>query len=429
MNTLSQNSMGQNSMKGWIVCLSASLFFFYIFIQMLMFNAIGQDLMTTLQLTSTKFGTLFSAYFWGNVIFLFPAGLMLDRFSTKKIILSTMMLVVIGTFLFSFSNSITVAFLSRLLIGIGGAFALLVGLRLAARWFTPSHMALVSGTIITMGFLGGVVGQTPLALLEGAVGWRHALQLDALFGLFLIFVMWLTIQDYPEGYKHEMSKEEVMSLSFLVFSIKKAVSNPQNWLFGLYTCLLNLPIFILGGVFGVRYLQQAQTLSLENATYVTSMLLIGAMIGSPVLGYISDKWGARKPPMILGAIISIVLMLLIMYVPHLNLLSLLMLFLGLGFITSAQVIGYPAIAESNPSNIVGASLSIGSTLIMAGGTIPSSLFGWLLDLHWNKQMLYGIPLHSLADYHRALWLMPIAFVLGLLAVLIAKETHCHSKYQ
>ncbi|MBU1628580.1 MAG: MFS transporter, partial [Gammaproteobacteria bacterium] len=218
MNTLSQNSMGQNSMKGWIVCLSASLFFFYIFIQMLMFNAIGQDLMTTLQLTSTKFGTLFSAYFWGNVIFLFPAGLMLDRFSTKKIILSTMMLVVIGTFLFSFSNSITVAFLSRLLIGIGGAFALLVGLRLAARWFTPSHMALVSGTIITMGFLGGVVGQTPLALLEGAVGWRHALQLDALFGLFLIFVMWLTIQDYPEGYKHEMSKEEVMSLSFLVFS-------------------------------------------------------------------------------------------------------------------------------------------------------------------------------------------------------------------
>jgi len=412
------------SLRGWIVCMSAALFFFYIFIQMLLFNVVGHPLMAEFSLTSTDLGMLSSVYFWGNVVFLLPAGLLLDRFSIKKILIISLTIMLLAILLFSFATSLDIVIIARFLIGATSAFALLTGLRLASHWFPPANMALVTGMITTMGFLGGLVAQTPLTILVGAVGWRHAMQWDVVLGLFFIFIMLLAVKDCPDGHTQAIADENKTSIAFLFYSIRKALGNPQNWLYGLYTSLLNLPVFIIGAAFGIRYLEQAHNLYKIQASYVTSMVLIGSMIGSPILGWASDKMKARKPLMIIAALLSIVVILAIMYIPNMDLTWLLILFLLLGFFTSAQVISYPAIAESNRPDIIGAGLSIGSILIMLGGVIPLPLFGWLLDMNWNGQTVAGIPFHSIADYQLALWIIPAAFVIGLIAVLIAKETNC-----
>ena len=70
----------------WIVCLSAALFFFYEFIQSNMFSSLATDVMAALHINESAYSLLASIYFLANVIFLFPAGTILDRFSTKKII-------------------------------------------------------------------------------------------------------------------------------------------------------------------------------------------------------------------------------------------------------------------------------------------------------------------------------------------------------
>ena len=78
----------------WIVTLTASLFFFYEFIQLNLFNAIAVDLMQDFHLDAAQLGNLSSMYFYANALFLFPAGMMLDRFSAKKLLLFAVALLV-----------------------------------------------------------------------------------------------------------------------------------------------------------------------------------------------------------------------------------------------------------------------------------------------------------------------------------------------
>src|SRR5579871_5475412 len=122
-------------LQPWLVCFTASLFFFYEFIQMNMLNAISTELMQTFSINATQFGKLSAYYFYANMIFLLPAGIILDRVSTKKIMLTALSICVIGTFAFALAPNIFVASTSRFFAGIGSAFCFLSGVRLATRWF------------------------------------------------------------------------------------------------------------------------------------------------------------------------------------------------------------------------------------------------------------------------------------------------------
>ncbi len=109
----------------------------------------------------TRLANISAAYFYAMVVFLLPAGLLLDKFSTKKIILLAFSLSVLGTFLFSFTTTPLHAELCRMLSGVGGAFAFLSCIKLASRWFPGSKMSLAVGLLITMAFFGGAITQTP----------------------------------------------------------------------------------------------------------------------------------------------------------------------------------------------------------------------------------------------------------------------------
>lgn len=412
--------------QAWLVCLTAALYFFYIFIQMTKFNAIGQELMVDFKIGSTGLGTLSSAYFWGNLIFLFPAGLLLDRFSTRKLLVINMLIAVVTTFLFSYTTSVSTAWIYFLFLGLAGAFGLLLPLRLISRWFPPEKMASASGVAITLGFFGAMVSQTPLTMLVGMVGWRHAMQCNAGLGLVLLVIMMAIVKDFPAGYVAPASSSSATTsgVASLLHSLKRALANRQNWLFGIYTCLINLPIFVFGAVFGARYLEQIHHLTTDQASFAMVLMFLGAMVGSTAFGWASDKMKLRKLPMYLGALISLAILLYVMYANNLSYLTAYVLFFGIGFFTSAQVITYTVIAESNPMDLTATSTSIGSTLIMSGGAIFVPLFGWLLDLSSTGEMLTGTPIHTLEQYRLALWMLPIAFIVGIIAIFFGRETHC-----
>src|SRR5690606_21512991 len=109
----------------WLVCLCASLFFFYEFIQMNMFNAISAQLMQAFHINAAQLGRLSAFYFIANVVFLFPAGMLLDRYSARKIILTSLAICVLGTALFASTSSVFFASFFRFMMGIGSAFCFL----------------------------------------------------------------------------------------------------------------------------------------------------------------------------------------------------------------------------------------------------------------------------------------------------------------
>jgi MFS family permease len=186
-------------------------------------------------------------------------------------------------------------------------------------------------------------------------------------------------------------------------------------------------VFLLGGLWGMRYLVQTHGLSEVEASYATSMMFVGIIFGSPAFGWFSDHLGRRCMPMILGAVFSLIVMLVLMYVPNLSLTSIIVLFFLIGFVTSSQVLSYPTIAELNPLALTGTAVSVASIIIMSSGMIFDPLFGWLLERNWDKTIVNHEPIYSLHDFNTAMWIMPIAFVIGLVVAFMIKETYCESQ--
>ena len=185
----------------WVVCFAASQFFFYEFIQGNMFASIADNIMHDFQIEADKMTYLSSIYYASNVIFLFVAGFMLDRFSSKKIIMVAMLLCILSTFILAHAHSFYLALFCRFVTGIGSAFCFLGPIRIASRWFPPKRMALVTGAIVTMAMTGGMMAQYPLTQLVLQVGWRDALTMVAWLGLAMfVLVMWL-VKDKPANAK------------------------------------------------------------------------------------------------------------------------------------------------------------------------------------------------------------------------------------
>ena len=419
----SLNTQHSSEVHSWFVVLTAALFFFYIFIQIHLFNAINGELTKELCFNATKLGNLSSFYFYGSVFFLFPAGILLDRLSVRKLLLTAFIVTVIATYVFSITSSFNIMIIIRLAIGLVGAFSLLSVIKLASRWFEPHRIAVVIGIAVTMAMFGGALAQAPLALLTRQIGWRHAMQIITALGVLLIIVQFIMVHDEPKGLKKNQAAEHIKLEQFDFWrSLGKVIINKQNWLSGTYISLVNLPLLVLGA-WGAPYLAKAHNFSQVQATLATSMLFIGMMIGSPLAGVISNKMGLRKLPMIVGAILTIAAILIIMFFIAMPLGIVVCQFLFLGTMMGSQIIGYSVITESNPHTITATATGLGALLVMFGGTLIS-IYSWLLSLSNNVTMVDNTKIYSLADFIRANCLMLTGLIIALIASLLIEETHC-----
>jgi len=413
----------------WLVILTTSLFFFYEFIQMNIFNTINEQLRAAYQLDAVQLGQLFSMYFYANFLCLFFAGNLLDRFSTRKLLIFAIILCTVGTFIFSIATSYSVAAAGRLMVGAGASFCFLSCIRIASRWFPPRKMAFVTGVVVTMAMLGGLVAQTPFALLTNYLGnWREALLVNTALGVIILMVTFWIVEDRPPDAKEEAQsdKKQLKELG-LWRCIKLAVFNPQNWLGGLYTALVNLPVFVLGGLWGILYLTQVHHITQTQASYATTLFFVGVIFGSLVYGWISDFIGRRVLPMIIGAILSLLVMIVLMYVPHLSLGALISLFFLIGFVTSSQVLTYPLIAELNPIYLTSTAVSIDSLCIMASGFIIPPFFGYLMEKSGAHEVINGVKVYSLQDFNYAMLIMPVSFAAALIIAFFMRETFCKAQ--
>lgn len=421
-------SKADQATMGWVVVLTASLFFFYEFIQLNLFNAIDVQLMQAFHLNAPQLGQLSSMYFYANALFLFPAGVLLDRYSTKLLLLIAVTLCTIGTYAFGMAETYIVAAAGRALVGWGASFCFLSCIRLASRWFPPSKMAFVTGIVVTMAMLGGLVAQTPFEILSNHIGWRHAVMVDASIGIFVAIAIFFLVQDRPPN-SQEVVHADRAQLKTLGFwrSVSMVLSNKNNWFGGLYTSLMNLPVFLLGALFGIHYLVEVHHISEVEASYATTLFFVGVIFGSPSFGWLSDRIGRRVLPMIIGAVVSLAVILVLMFVPDLSLSKLIFLFFLIGFVTSSQVLSYPAIAELNPITLTSTAVSVASVSIMVSGAIVQPLFGWLMEMHWDHSVVNGVPMYNAHDFLNAMMIMPIAFIIGLVIAWLMKETFCKSQ--
>ncbi len=411
--------------QSFFILLVTSLFFFYEFGLNNIFDVLEQPIANAYHLGATEMGFLASLYLYANLLFLIPAGALLDRFSPRWLITSAMAVCSTGVLLVPVAHQLYVLALARFLMGIGGGFCFVGCMRIAVNWFELKHLAAASGFIVTMGMLGGFLVQSPFAWLIGQVGWKMGLFVVALVGYAIMLLIALWVRDCPQDelVAFQAQRSQLRHHS-LIASLRSTFSKVQNWACAIYGGCMNIPLAILGAVWGVPYLTNVYGIKPLEAALITGMLFIGTLIGSPIVGLISDALGRRKIVMQTGCVVSIVLSLIVIHLAHPSSTLLLILYLVLGFTTSTQVISYPTVAESNPSNVAGAAISIISLLMVLGGIVGQPLYGWLISRDWKGQLLHGTPVYTAQQYHHAIYVVPVIFLIGLGMTFLIRETHC-----
>lgn len=405
----------QDSLQAWIICLTGTMFFFLESIRINMYDVLSTKLMSVFSVNAFAYGKLSAGYLFANILLLFPAGLLLDRFSTKKILITAQVICAIATLIFIKATSYEMALIASVIAGIGGTFGFLGAARLARLWFSISMLGKVMSIVVNFAMLGGLIAHVPLLKLTNYVGWRDALAIflgcEIVIIILGVFIL-----------KEKKATSPVTASKGFWQEIKIIMSNTQNWLGGLYTSLMNLPITILGAIWGSVYLQQVYNMSLLQSSIITSYLFIGMMIGCPLVGIISDSIQSRKHIMMMGSIVTLIITLLIVDHVASSQFIISIYFFALGVFSSAQVMGYTVVAESNNIHHSSSAMGLAAVIIMSGGTFLQPLFGKLLQIGWTGKMVNNVPFYSNQNFFHAMMILPVAFCLAIIVSYLTKET-------
>ncbi len=417
------NMVQRGVVTPWIVTFCASGFFFYQFMLINIFNALNEPMLKEFSISATQMGHVSAGYFVAGMLSLFVAGIILDRYSVRKVIICAFSVSLLSTYLFGVAPSPVFAMLARFIAGISGTFCFLGPMKIATRWFPSHRLALVIGLIVSYAMLGGIIAQTPITLLSETVGWRYTSIMMATGGILLLLLIIWKVEDFPSGESNSNDHPSNQTIQSFLHDLKLTIANTQNWLGGLYISLINLPIFILGAMWGILYLNQVHHLTRVESSYVTSMIFVGMIFGSPFWGWLSDQMKLRKQPMMIFGILCIIPFIFLLGMPQHALLNLMLLFFAIGFLIGVQVIGYPLVAESNPKELNATAQGLVSTVVIIGG-LTQPLFAWILSFNWDHQMLLGVPQYTSSKFNLAMMMMPIAILIAVGITFLLKETNC-----
>jgi predicted MFS family arabinose efflux permease len=183
------------SLLPWLMWILATVFFCYGFSLQVSIGVIANDLMHDFSVNATALGSLAALYFYAYIAMQIPGGILIDYFGARYLLAGSVFICACGTILFATAHIFIVAILGRLLIGLGSSTAYVGCTYIAATRLPINRFSLLNGLVVTVGMLGAIGGQAPLAFLVAKLHWRLAMVLLAAFGLVIALLMWLVIRD------------------------------------------------------------------------------------------------------------------------------------------------------------------------------------------------------------------------------------------
>lgn len=367
------------------------------------------DLTSAYGLSTLGVSSLLGAYYYTYSTFALVAGASLDRFGPKSTISVGVVVLAIGCALFV-AGSIVPATAGRLLQGAGSAVAFPGAIYLAVLAFPAKYLATAVGFTQMAGMFGGSAGQFLVApILKTLPTWQSFWFYVAAVLIVIAVIVFLVT---PK--KEKEPKSEHHTFSSIISPIKIVLENPQSYLCGITSGLLFVPTTIGAMIWGVRFLQTEGVSSNLVAADRASMVALGWVIGCPVLGYVSDHIGLRKPVLIGGAILMLLSAAAILYLPFV-----IPPYVGgllLGFGSGAAMIPYSMIKEGNPDKVKGSATGVINFLVFLFSAFLAPVYGVVLsDVSGGGKL-------TLSDFQQA-GVLGIGFI--LLAIVLAfflKET-------
>lgn len=421
------NSPKTRSFTPWIVWGLACLFYFYECLLQVSPSVMSNELMRDFSVTSQTLGILSGVYFYSYAAMQLPGGVLMDYFGPHRLLTIATAICAVSTIAFGMTDNFFMACVARLMIGFGSAFAAVGTMKLAANWFPAQRFALLTGLMVTIGMMGAIGGEAPLALLVDTFGWRHSMLVMGVVGLVLTVLIVLIAQDTPKNYKAPVHNHPVEE-EHLVPSLLALIKNRQLWLVATYGGLVYMATPVFCGLWGVPFLMTKMGLAKSTAANYISLVFIGWAIASPLWGIFSNRIGLRKPPMYIGCIGALICCSLFIFAPISSTLLMQLLLLTFGLFSAGFLPAFTVAKELCNKKYVATGLSFMNMMNMVGIALAQPLIGYILDKMWQGQMMGTVRLYPLVAYQTALALLPIGMVIALLILPKVKETYCQSVY-
>jgi predicted MFS family arabinose efflux permease len=251
-------------------------------------------------LTDAQCGALVSAVYWAIVLFSFPISIVIDRWSRKKSIGIMAVLWSFATAACAITKSFGQLFAARTAIGLGEAGYAPGGTAMISALYPEKRRAFMVGLWNMSIPLGMAVGIVAGGFIATHWGWKNAFGIVAFPGL-LVAILFFFVKDYKTVGLEQTVQQEATGLSvsppkkkMSKMDIVRAFSRTPSLLLtylgfaGMMFLAISLSTFL------PLYFQRVHGAPLQKATLLTSGIMLMAIIGSPLGGWIADRWMRRR---------------------------------------------------------------------------------------------------------------------------------------
>lgn len=409
----------------WFVCGLGALFYGYEFYLRILPSVMTQDLMQAFKLSAASLGGLSTFYYLAYTPMQAVVGVLMDRYGPRRLLVFAIAMCVFGSYLFGSTTTVWIAEIGRFLVGFGSAFAFVGAMKLATIWLPRERFAFAAGLITTIGMLGPIIGDNTLTFFVNIYGWKATIFIAAGLGIALAICIIFFIQPRSKSPLARKMRLHIPSLWMAFKGLGRLILRKELWATGLIGCFMFLLISLFGSLWGIPFLETSYHISNIHAGELNSLVYIGWAVGGPIIGLISNRIHLRRRPIFIGALLSCVCILAILYIPNLPI-PVLSLFIFLsGAFASAQILVFPVASELSPLSLTATAIALINMFTMFGG-IVQWLTGILL-VHFDSVhplMVKGVHVYPIIDYQIALSLLPICMFLAAIIALFLPETHC-----
>lgn len=330
---------------------------------------------TQFKLAPTQTGLIMSAFFLGYSLMQIPGGWLADKIGAKKVLMISLGLISLFSFLFGMVSMLMLFMLIRFFAGVGHGGYPASCSKSVAKNFRKEDRTLIQSLILSTSGIGGI-----LAFAIGsniiAINWRYAyLFLGTLFFIALVLVACFV----PADTLAKQAQEEHITYTSRSF---KSIITDKNVVI-LFVTMLFLNITFYGSMSWLpTYLTQTYHLNIQSAGYILTANSLAQVFGTIVTGYLLTKYflGKEKSYILGIAIVMAVLIIGLITINNLIISAILVVLIGtLSVASFCTVFTWPhkLFHEEQIGSVIGI-VNTGGTL---GGFIAPMLLGALIELN------------------------------------------------
>ncbi|WP_449537702.1 MFS transporter [Ferdinandcohnia sp. Marseille-Q9671] len=403
----------QNSKFRWIVFASVLFTYLIMSAQRTAPGLITDQLMIDFTITASTVGLVTSIQFFVYTGLQIPMGILADRYGPTYFLVVGAILTGVGTIIYSLGTHAFVLFFARILTGIGDATIWVNMVLILGQWFTKKEFTRLIGVAGMTGSLGFLLATVPFSALIGLLDWRGAFFASGvlLCGCGILLYVVLIKKSKQKSHTSNVRRHENITVI-----VRRVFSNRQAW--ALFLCHFGLVGGYIGfiGSWAVPYVMDVYGMSRLEASQLSMISLVGALIGAPLIGWFSSRIEKIKQPYIFFHVLVLLCWSsFLLFKEHPPFYVVVILFFIIGFGFGANSLTFAVVRLTFPSYESGIVTGFANTGGFLSAVLLPSIFGFILD---HFQSVSG----SMNDGYYYGFITPVVFaVVGIIGVIQIKE--------